>query len=87
MLYATARSVYLRFAIEIRVLVIAGRRLAGVLTLFITSVPSSLGLKQVTLTCLSSRCIPLCIAIAAAIRVRLLMTGHSILWMFATTRL
>ncbi len=80
MMYATVHSVY---ALPSRYLlqVVTDWTLAGVLTSFATFVPSSLGLKEVTLTMLMSRYMPEYIAVVAAILMRLFTVGYSLLWM------
>lgn len=85
-LYATVRSIY-KLAPIYLLQVIADWAFAGVITSFVTFVPSGLGLKEVTLTLLMSRYMPEHIAVAAAIFARLLMTGYSILWTLFSVRL
>jgi len=86
LLYATIRSIYDLPATYL-LQVVADWTLAGVLTSFITFVPTGLGLKEVTLTLLMSRYMPQYIAVVAAILVRLLTIGYSILWALCSTRL
>lgn len=86
MMYATVRSVYplpSRYLLQ----VITDWTLAGVLTSFVTFVPSSLGLKEVTLTLLMSRYMPGYIAVVAAILMRLFSVGYSVLWMLCAAPL
>jgi hypothetical protein len=86
MLYATVRVVYpLPTAHLLQLL--ADWTLAGVLTSFVTFVPTALALKEVTLTLLLSRYMPEYIAMVAAILTRLLTVAYSILWMVCSTRL
>ncbi len=85
-LYSTVATIYdleLKYALQ----VIADWTISGVLMLFLTFVPSSLGLKEVTLTLLLSRYLPEHVAVAAAILARLLTTAYSIVWMLGSTRL
>lgn len=85
-LFATVRTIYaLPYSYLLQV--IADWTLTGVLTSFITFVPSSLGLREVTFTLLLSRYMPEHVAIVAAILVRLLMTVYSLLWLLVATRL
>jgi hypothetical protein len=85
-LFATVRTIYpLPYSNLLQV--IADWTLTGVLTSFITFVPSSLGLREVTFTLLLSRYMPEHVAIVAAILVRLLMTAYSLLWLLVATRL
>jgi uncharacterized membrane protein YbhN (UPF0104 family) len=86
MAYATVRVIYAlptRYVLQ----VVADWSFAAVLTSFITFVPSSLGLKEVTLTLLLSRYMPGYIAVVAVILLRLLTIGYSLLWALCATRL
>lgn len=86
MLYATVCSVYPlpgQYALQ----VIGDWTLSGVLTSFMTLMPSSLGLKEVTLTLLMSRYLPEHIAVVVAILMRLLTTGYAVLWMVCAASL
>jgi hypothetical protein len=67
--------------------VLADWTLAGMLGAFVTFVPASLGLKEATLTLLMSRYMPEHIAVVAAILLRLLTTGYSMVLMLAFTRM
>jgi len=79
LLYATIRSFYGLSPTHLPQL-LADWALAGVLTSFITFVPTGLGLKELTLTLLMSRYMPEPIAAIGAVSVRLLTTGYSIVW-------
>jgi len=86
MMYATVRSIYAlpsRYVLQ----VVTDWTLAGVLTSFATFVPSSLGLKEVTLTVLMSRYMPEYIAVVAAILMRLFTVVYSVVWMLCAAPL
>jgi len=86
LLYATVRSIH-DLPLSYVVHVLADWTLAGMLGAFVTFVPASLGLKEATLTLLMSRYMPEHIAVVAAILLRLLTTGYSMVLMLAFTRM
>jgi len=86
MLYGTIRSVY-GLSSKHLPQVLADWTLAGLIGAAMTFVPSSLGLREVTLTLLMSRYLPEHIALVASLLVRLLAIGYSMLWMLISTRL
>lgn len=85
-LYATIRSIS-PLASGHGLQVLADWTLVGVLTSFITFVPSSLGLKELSLTLLLSRYIPEYVAVVAVILMRMLTIGYSVLWTLCASRL
>jgi hypothetical protein len=84
-LFATVSSIY-RLPHAYVLQVIADWILTGVLTSFITFVPSSLGLREVTFTLLLSRYMPEHVAVVAAILTRVFTTLYSLLWLLLITR-
>ena len=86
MLYATIRVVHpLPTAYILQLL--ADWTLAGVLMSLGTFMPTTLALKEVTLTVLMSRYMPEYIAMVGAILTRLLTVAYSILWVVCLARL
>jgi hypothetical protein len=85
-LYATIGSISALSAGHV-LQVLADWTLVGVLTSFITFVPSTLGLKEVSLTLLLSRYIPEYVVVVAVILMRVLTIGYSVLWTLCVTRL
>jgi hypothetical protein len=86
MLYATIRSVY-PLASSYLLQLLGDWILVGIVTSFVSFVPTSMALREVTLTLLMSRYMPEHIAVVAAILMRILTVAYSILWTICLTRL
>jgi uncharacterized membrane protein YbhN (UPF0104 family) len=86
MAYATVRTIY-ALPVTYVLQVVADWTLAAVLTSFVTFVPSSLGLKEVTLTLLLSRYMPEYVAVVSAVLLRLLSMALSVVWALCAAKL
>lgn len=86
MLFATVRTIF-PLASSHLLQLLADWILVGVFTSFASFVPTSMALKEVTLTLLMSRYMPEYIAVVAAILMRVLTVAYSILWTLCSTQL